>query len=232
MDLDDILEEEKYDMQTLLSIYEQRELDQEQPLISIKNTKNVFSVEREYVNSKEYHDKFENLQISKTLQESLYKQTGRLLEFVDSLPEEQMGQERLVAVNFRTGDFIVDNFDRDGEINKTSFNDREMDLIEKCKDSIVLIHNHSKSDKPSGQDLLSYLRNEKVKLSLIACHNGDLYAIYGVKPIFEIRYNELLEIEKIKTTEINIAKRRATTQAYIINDNLSERHQYFNVVKL
>ena len=73
MDLDDILEEEKYDMQTLLSIYEQRELDQEQPLISIKNTKNVFSVEREYVNSKEYHDKFENLQISKTLQESLYK---------------------------------------------------------------------------------------------------------------------------------------------------------------
>lgn len=76
MDLDDILEEEKYDMQTLLSIYEQRELDQEQPLISIKNTKNVFSVEREYVNSKEYHDKFENLQISKTLQESLYKKQG------------------------------------------------------------------------------------------------------------------------------------------------------------
>ena len=76
MDLDDILEEEKYDMQTLLSIYEQRELDQEQPLISIKNTKTVFSVEREYVNSKEYHDKFENLQISKTLQESLYKQQG------------------------------------------------------------------------------------------------------------------------------------------------------------
>lgn len=129
-------------------------------------------------------------------------------------------------------EYLVDNFKRNGEINRTRFNDNEIKIINNCPDSIALIHNHSKSDKPSGQDIMSYLHNEKVKLSIIACHNGDLYAIYGVKPSFEQKYNEILEIEKTKTTEFELAKRRTTTQIYELNESLSERHKYFTVVKL
>ena len=44
---------------------------QEQALITKKNNVNGFSVERNYINSKEYHDKFERLPLSKTVIESL-----------------------------------------------------------------------------------------------------------------------------------------------------------------
>lgn len=234
MDLDDILDDERAEENNDgdQDLWLQVEFDHERSLISEKTTHNVFSVERNYVNSKEYHDKFEKLLVSKQLQEALYMQAGRLLEFVDSLSEEKMGQERLVAVNFRTGAFIVDNFDRDGDINRTTFIGEELKLVNECPDSIALIHNHSKSDIPSAQDLLSYLHNEKVKLSLIACHNGDVYAIYGVKPVFEERYNDLLKQAKLKTTKSEIAKRQATTEIYLLNNDLSERHKFFNVVKL
>ena len=210
----------------------QEELNHEQTLISKKDTKNIFSVERNYINSYAYHEKFENLAVSKALQESLYIQCGRLLEYVDSLPEENMGEERMLAINFRTGEFLVDNFEREGSINSTRFNEKEMQKINECKDSLALIHNHSKSDRPSAQDLLSYLHSSQVKISVIACHNGDIYAIYKVSPSFEIKYNELLQREKEKTSEIELAKRRATTQIYELNNNLSQRHKYFIVEKL
>ena len=143
-----------------------------------------------------------------------------------------MGEERLLAINFRTGEFIVDNFQRSGDKRKTGFNIEEYNKILACPDSVVLIHNHSGCDIPSGQDLLTYLHDEKIKLSIIACHNGDLYAIYGVRSIFEEVYNKFLEIEKTKTTDIREAKKRTTTKIYALNETLSDRHKYFIVKKL
>ena len=61
MCLDEILNDENY------NFYNQNELDHEQALISQKTTKNLYSVERNFVNSKEYHDKFERLDVSKIL---------------------------------------------------------------------------------------------------------------------------------------------------------------------
>ena len=71
----------------------------EQSLISKKEFVNGFSVERNYINSKEYHDKFEKLPLSKPVIESLYKETGRLLEAVDG-----QEQEHMLAINARTGE--------------------------------------------------------------------------------------------------------------------------------
>lgn len=228
MNLDDILDDEIQNM----SEYLHEELKHEQTLISLKKHHNIYSVERNYINSKEYHDKFEKLPVGKEVQESLYIQAGRLLEFVDNFSEEQMGQERLLAINCRTGEFIVDNFDRDGEVYKTSFTDIEAEQINKCKDSIALIHNHSNNVRPSGQDLLAYLKNDKIKLSLIVCHNGKVYGIYAVKKSFEKIYTDLLEKQKEKTSDIEEAKRLATTEIYLLNESLSERHKFFIVENL
>lgn len=227
MDLDDILDEIQK-----LPDFSHEELEHEQPLISLKKNHSVFSVERNYINSKEYHDKFEKLPVGKETQQSLYVQAGRLLEFVDNLSEEEMEQERLLAINCRTGEFIVDNFDRKGEVYKTSFNDAEIKCINKCKDSIALIHNHSHNGRPSGQDILAYLKNDKVKLSLIACHNGEVYGIYAVRQSFEEVYLEALEEQKKKTSNIEEAKRLATTEMYLLNDRLSDRHKFFFIEKL
>ena len=92
----------------------------EQALISKKNSHNSFSVEREYINSKEFHDKFEKLPLSKDVQESVYRETGRLFDFVDGQEEE-----RGIAINARTGELLIDNFKRKGYTNKTGFNEKE-----------------------------------------------------------------------------------------------------------
>lgn len=203
------------------------QLDVEQPLISKKGIKNAYSVERNYVNSKAYHDKFEVLPVNKDVQQSLYIQSGRLLEFVDG-----QEQERLIAVNARTGELIVDNFNREGSIRGTGFNEYEAESIMKCDDNIILLHNHSLNGRPSAQDLITYFNEEKVKISLIICHDGVVYGIYEVKSEFVTYYYKVLEFEKQRTSNMDEAKRMATTVLYQLNDKLSDRHKLFLVKKL
>ena len=45
----------------------------EQPLISKKKNIDGYSVERNYINSKEYHDKFQKLPVNKNVQEALFE---------------------------------------------------------------------------------------------------------------------------------------------------------------
>lgn len=203
------------------------QLDVEQPLISKKEIKNAYSVERNYVNSKAYHDKFEALPVNKDVQQSLYIQSGRLLEFVDG-----QEQERLIAVNARTGELIIDIFNREGSIRGTGFNEYEAESIMKCNDNIVLLHNHSLNGRPSAQDLITYFNEEKVKISLIICHDGVVYGIYEVKSEFVTYYHKVLEFEKQRTSNMDEAKRMATTVLYQLNDKLSDRHKLFLVKKL
>ena len=223
MDLTDLLNEAKtYDRKQQL----------EQALISQKDKRNAFSVERDYINSKEYHDKFEKLPLNKNVQEAIYKQAGRLLEFIDSLDEDRMSEEHLLALSARTGEFIVDNFEREGNMRRTSFSEEERQKIMECPDTIILMHNHSLNGRPSGQDLLAYLHNEKVRISLILCHDGAVYGIYGVKREFEAMYNETLEKHKGRMSDYDMVKQLATTEMYRLNDVLSSKSKLFNVVNL
>lgn len=215
------------DSSDMLSESRKHNYEFEQALISKKDKHNAFSVERNFINSKAYHDKFLKLPVSKNVQEVLYEQAGRLLEFVDNLEGDRNEEERLVAINSRTGELIVDNFERAGSPKGTGFSIEERKLIENCPDSIVLLHNHSHNGRPSGQDLLSYLHNEQIKISLILCHDGSVFGIYGVKEDFEPMYKDFLEHYKEKTSDIDEAKRLATTEMYIKNDDLSDKHKIF-----
>ena len=226
--LDDI-EQLQADGQGILNevkvLMEQLEL--EQPIISRKSHFNAYSVEREYVNSKEYHDIFERIPVNRDVQQRLYIEAGRLLEFVDGQEEE-----RMLAVNARTGDFLVDNFDREGSIKGTGFTSEEARILDECKDGIILLHNHSLNGRPSAQDMLTYLSEERVKVSLVLCHDGTVYGIYGVSPKLPDIYDDYLEQAKLKTDDLDEAKRLATTQLYLLNDKLGNRHKLFIVEKL
>gem|GEM_PF-1032907 len=163
---------------------------QEQPLISKKEIKSGFSVERNYINSKAYHDKFAKLPLSKKVYERLYVESGRLLEKVDGTNIEKM-----IAISARTGNLIVDNLDRKGKPEHTSFNKKEYGLIEKSNDMIIVLHNHSYNRPPSGRDLATYAESDKIKISIILCHDGDVYAILSAVPevteIYMMYYDEL-----------------------------------------
>ena len=172
------------------NMVEYNAVKQEQPLISKKEIRSGFSVERNYINSKAYHDKFIKLPLSKTVYERVYVESGRLLEEVDGTNIEKM-----IAISARTGNLIVDNFDREGKAEHTSFNKKEYSFIEKSEDLIIVLHNHSYNRPPSGRDLATYAESDKIKISIILCHDGDVYAILSAVPevaeIYMMYYDEL-----------------------------------------
>lgn len=69
--------------------------------------------------------------------------------------------------------------------------------IWKIKD-FVEFSNHSFNGRPSAQDLISYLDDERIKISLILCHDGTMYGIYDVNPQFKEAYEMLLSEAKQK----------------------------------
>lgn len=188
---------------------------------------NGFEVNRVLVNSKEYHDKFHQLPLSNPVCESVYRQTGRLLDFANG-----QGNEYLVALNARTGSLVTDNFHRRGEIYRTGFIGPELSQIDKCKDNIILIHNHSLNGRPSAQDMLSFLHQDKVQLSLVACHDGELYSIEYVSKNFEETYNHLINKYKNQIGNIDKIKKIALTDVIIYNDSLKEKEKLFIIRRL
>lgn len=233
--LDNVAQLQEYGKESIDKIKVLMEqLEHEQGLISRKISTSAFSVERDYINSAMYRLKFDKLPLSRQAQEKAYYAVGQLLEFVDSLPEEQMIEERMIAITFREGNYVTDNFPRSGSPKGTGFEGKELEAFNECKESMIVIHNHSYNGRPSGKDLLTYLEKEKIKLSIIACHNGDLYAIYMVRPSFEEKYYELIEKYKVElnTTEMEEVKREAITELYELNENLSDRHKLFLVQQL
>lgn len=202
----------------------------EQALVHIKEKepdKEKFAVNRQLVNSKEYHDKFKEIEVPRRVQECLYRETGRLLDFVDGQAEE-----RLLAINARTGDFIVDNFNRSGSEKRTSFIASERMEIDKCKDPIIFVHNHSLNGRPSVQDLLSFLHLENVALSLIACHDGTVYEISYVSPMFETMYNLHVNELKQSMSDMDEIKRLALTRCVDQNSKLGKSKKLFKIRRL
>lgn len=188
---------------------------------------NGFEVNRALVNSMEYHDKFHQLPLSNPVCESVYRQTGRLLDFANG-----QGNEYLVALNARTGSLVTDNFNRQGEIYRTGFIGPELSQIDECKDNIILIHNHSLNGRPSAQDMLSFLHQDKVQLSLVACHDGELYSIEYVDPEFETIYNNFMNYYKTQLNDIQEAKKISLTNIIIHNNKLKEKAKLFKVRRL
>lgn len=202
----------------------------EQALVHIKEKepdKEKFAVNRQLVNSKEYHDKFKEIEVPRRVQECLYRETGRLLDFVDGQAEE-----RLLAINARTGDFIVDNFNRAGEVKRTGFTPSEYYNIEICKDPAILVHNHSLNGRPSGKDLLSFLHQENVALSLVACHDGTVYEISYVSPMFKTMYESYIIELKQFISDMDEIKRLAMTRCIDKNNKLGKNKKLFKVRRL
>lgn len=192
-----------------------------------KNLTNDFQINRSLVNSKEYHDKFKDLNLPRRVQECVYREAGRLLDHVNGNPEEY-----LIAINARTGDTIVDNLDRNGDIYHTGFIGSELSEYDKCLDPVILMHNHSYNGRPSGQDLLSFLHQEKVDLSLIICHDGTVHAIEYVSPKFEEFYLNEFEKERNLYCDIIEAKRLAMTKAIKFNELCREKYKLFKIRRL
>ncbi len=187
--------------------------DCEQALISKKKKDNVFYVNRELINSKKYYDKFTKLPVNNDVCRSLYKEAGRLLELVDG-----KDIEKLSVINRRTGERIVDNFARETESHHTGLNAEEYKKVTSSIDDVVVLHNHSLNHPPSGRDIVTYAEDDNIILSLVLCHDGDIYAIVNAKQEVIDIYNFYLEYFE-KEFEFDIARSLATMRINNLNKN-------------
>lgn len=235
MDFDDLFDDDRYEEnelydinlsikddanKELLSLIYMEQLNHEQALISKKSETNGFSVERNFVNSKAFHDKFvrEILPVNKEVSERLYQEAGRLLNFVDGCPQEYM-----LAIDARDGHLVVDNFKREGNSKNTSFNDDEMCLINCNKNNVIIMHNHSYLRPPSGKDICTFAEQDKVKLSIVVAHDGYVYAIISARKECLRIYNEALEEMKKITDNKEIQKTLATKYLYDQNEKYNRK---------
>ena len=70
---------------------------------------------------------------------------------------------------------------------------------------------------------------EKVKISIIACHDGNIHAIYAVTPELEKRYTAHCKKYEAQTGDPVLAKKLAMTNLYQINDDLPRKHKIFDI---
>lgn len=193
-------------------------------LISLKDSVGLYSVERDYINSKKYHDIFLELPFSHDVKERIYIEAGRLLDFVDGKHEEHM-----IAISARTGLLIADNLYRAGVSDHTSFNKAEYKKIQESEDSLVVLHNHSSNGRPSARDIITFSVEDKIKLSLVLCHDGAVYAICNSKKIVKEIFDDLLQKEKERWNDVDYAIIHATSVLYKLNDNLGKNQKLFEI---
>ena len=124
----------------------------------------------------------------------------------------------MLAINARTGMPIVDNIERNGFSDRTSFTEAEYKKIQETEDTIILVHNHSYNRPPSGRDIVSYALDDQIRMSLVLCHDGDVYAIMRAQKVIADMYEKAYNAYK-ETYDINMAKTLATKLLYDFNES-------------
>lgn len=122
------------------------------------------------VNTKAYHDAFEEMPVSRSVAQTAYEQAGRILRATNGTEFEHMA-----AVNARTGKLVADNLGRAPTRARTAFSRGEMARVEACREGVVLIHNHPASKPPSYQDVHTAASYSAIVASIVLGHDGSVW---------------------------------------------------------
>ena len=169
---------------------------QENYTISQKSVQNSFTVNRKLVNSKAYHDKFENISEHRPTNESVCQQAKRLLEHRDGTDFESM-----IVLDSRTGIVVTDNISiGSNEPLKTGLSEEQYQKVIEHTGNVIIMHNHPGSYRPSGTDILTLWKEEKADISVIVGHDGSVFSISKINrkisldKIYEKAYNDAKEL--------------------------------------
>ncbi|SHK39189.1 phage putative head morphogenesis protein, SPP1 gp7 family [Clostridium cavendishii DSM 21758] len=192
---------------------ERSNLQQEQIKITNKNIDNSYTVNRKLVNSKEYHDKFEEIPLNKRTRERLYIESKAILEHRNSTELED-----LVILDANTGNEIVSNKTSNNTF-KTGLTKEDYGKVINHNGELILLHNHPGGGRLSGSDIISMYKNNNVKMSVVVAHDGSLHYIFNmyrkinIEEFYNLSYNEY----KKQGYPVNIAKLKATDDLYESN---------------
>lgn len=124
------------------------------------------------VNTKAYHDAFEEMPVSRSAAQAAYEQAGRILRATNGTEFEHMA-----AVNARTGKLVADNLGRAPMRARTGFNKEELAKVEACGNGVLIIHNHPASKPPSYRDVITAASYSSIAASVVVGHDGSLWYV-------------------------------------------------------
>ena len=168
---------------------------QENAIVYDNGKHNGYRINFELMNTKAYHDRFENLTKHKAVNESLYKQAIKILGRRSGTEYEE-----LVIIDARTGEFLLENADWVGlEPSASGVRNEQQNYLDNRGKPYEAIHNHPSNSIPSPQDIKTlFLRKFQVG-STVVCHNGAVYHLEKIKPFDEIE--ELIKSVQKKVKE-------------------------------
>lgn len=127
-----------------------------------------YLIDRKYIASAEYGNKFDGLGETKTVTRRVRAQARKMLRH-----RSGTWYEDLAFVDTKSNTVMVrDDFDAKKRVNPS----RKMNKMLKDADdyTIIGIHNHPGSNVPSFDDFMA-AQKRKYKYGLVACHNGTIY---------------------------------------------------------
>lgn len=192
--------------------YQAEEVKQEEFKLTKKETNNGFSVNREFVNSKKYHDQFNGLTKHRAANESVYQQAKRILEDRDG-----KDTERMAIIDARTGELLTDNLSAGEDSSfKTGLSLEEYQKIKESGKQFIILHNHPSSTRPSITDILTFWKEEKAVASVVVGHDGTVYIITDANrkiPLDKL-YEKYYYSYKELGYDVDMARLKATNDIY------------------
>lgn len=163
-----------------------------------------------FVNSKKFHDKFQNLTNHKTVNESLYQEAMKILEHRDGT-----NLEDLTILNARNGDIIVKNV-LSLEKGATGLTEKQYKIYKQSLEKKILLHNHPNGGRLSFTDLKTLFDNYDIEASIVIGYNGIVYSAtkpnrsVNIEKIYKSFYNKY----KLKYDHNDIARVGALDELY------------------
>jgi SPP1 gp7 family putative phage head morphogenesis protein len=157
--------------------------EKERAYIQDDGKKGVGHVNLALVNTKKYHEKFENLSNHKAVNESLYQESMVILG-----DRNNTEYEDIVAIDSRTGKRLEKNTQASlhGKKYRCGFSPEETKRLSDRDGYFEVLHNHPNSSVPSRDDIRKLFERDKQIGSTICCHNGNVYRMEKLKPYIDV----------------------------------------------
>lgn len=161
------------------------------PEAGITNKKSMAKagkVDLEYINSKQYKNKFSEICDNPEANSELYKNAKAMLTHRNGTAKED-----LYLINKNTGQ-TVGSVTGSQKSYQVEYTDSVLEAIQNASPgSLISIHNHPTNIPPSGADFAS-AGYRKYAVGVVACHNGEVYVYKtGSRPFTAKLFDDTVE---------------------------------------
>jgi len=188
-------------------------LVEQTPWITKKSINNKFTVDRALANTKQFHDKFENLTNHKAVNEALYQESLKILEHRDGTDFED-----LVVLDAKTGKLIVKN-DTSIKSDATGLTNEQYNIYKNYDCEKILLHNHPNSSRISYRDLSTLFEYNDVIGTAVVGHDGSVNIAFNPNRKFDIdeMYKRWYDENMKKYDFKDVAELRSLDELYSAN---------------